>query len=370
MEKIEWMNLTRQFNAHWVEWLNAVGGVPEETAFSGEKYEAQCEKDFAAYISAQGAAAVSNGTHALFLAMKALGIGPGDEVIVPADTFIATAWGVSYNGAVPVFADIDPETWEIDPVDAEKRITEKTKAIVGVHLYGQPFDIDAVQAVADRHGLMVLEDCAQAHGARYRGQKVGVRTKAGCFSFYPGKNLGAFGEGGAVTSQDPEVIRKIQILKNHGAEKRYYHDELGYNMRLEGIQGAVLSCKLKCLDGWNARRKEIAGMYQAGLHNPRIRLQKQPDFSDSVYHIMAAEVDDRDRFMAWIEENGVTAGIHYPIPCHLQKAYSFLGYREGDLPVAEKHARCCVSLPMYPELRDDEVAYVIDVINRYGTAGV
>ncbi len=368
MERIEWMNLTRQYAAHREEFRAAIDRVCEETAFSGGKYEAAFEKDFAAYCGVEAAVAVNNGTNALFLAMKALGIGPGDEVIVPTNTFIATAWGVSYTGATPVFADIDPDTWELDAADAEKRITGRTKAIAGVHLYGQPFDVDAVKAVADRHGLLLIEDCAQAHGARYRGQLVGGLGNAGCFSFYPGKNLGSFGEGGAVTARDAELIRTVRILKNHGAEKRYYHDVIGYNMRMEGIQGAILSCKLRHLEGWNARRKEIARMYREGLMNPRIRLQRQPEWSDSVYHIMAAEADDRERFMAFLEENGISCGIHYPVPCHLQKAYASLGYRPGDLPAAERHAECCVSLPMYPELRDDEAERVIRVCNAYGKA--
>ena len=363
--RIEFMDLSRQMAAHKTEYLAAVERVMDETAFSGGPYEAQFERDFAAYCDVPAAAAVSNGTHALFLAMKALGIGPGDEVIVPADTFIATAWGVSYNGATPVFADIDPETFEIDAGKLEGLITEKTKAIAGVHLYGQPFDVDAVRTVADRHGLMVIEDCAQAHGALYKGQKVGGLSNAGCFSFYPGKNLGAFGEGGAVTSRDPEVIRRIQIYKNHGAEKRYYHDVVGYNMRLEGIQGAALSCKLKHLDGWNARRQEIAGMYQAGLHNAKIRLQAQPAFARSVYHILCAEVENRETFLRHMEERNIGCGIHYPIPCHLQKAYASLGYREGDLPIAEHHAAHCVSLPMFPELTDEEVERVVDACNAY-----
>ncbi len=368
MERIEWMNLTRQYSAYREEFRAAIDQVCEETAFSGGKYEAIFEKDFAAYCGVKAAAAVNNGTNALFLVMKVLGIGPGDEVIVPANTFVATAWGVSYTGAIPVFADIDPETWELDAKDAEKRITKRTKAIAGVHLYGQPFDIDAVRTVTNRYGLLLIEDCAQAHGARYKGHKVGGLSDAGCFSFYPGKNLGAFGEGGAVASNDSELIRQIQILKNHGAEKRYYHDVIGYNMRMEGLQGAILSCKLAHLEEWNNRRKKIAGMYREGLTNQRIQLQNQPEWCDSVYHLMAAETDDRERFMTYLEEHGISCGIHYPVPCHLQKAYQDLGYRPGDLPAAEKHAACCVSLPMFPELRDDEVERVIDVCNRYGRA--
>jgi dTDP-4-amino-4,6-dideoxygalactose transaminase len=305
----------------------------------------------------------TNGHMAIELTLQAMGL--EGEVITTPYTFASTTHAIIRNGLEPVFADIDPETFELDAGKLEGLITEKTKAIAGVHLYGQPFDVDAVKAVADRHGLMLIEDCAQAHGALYKGRKVGGLSDAGCFSFYPGKNLGAFGEGGAVTSRNPEVIRRIQVYKNHGAEKRYYHDVVGYNMRLEGIQGAVLSCKLKHLDTWNARRQEIARMYQQGIHSARIRLQVQPDFASSVYHIMCAEVENREAFLRHMEDRAIGCGIHYPIPCHLQKAYASLGYVRGSLPAAEYHAEHCVSLPMFPELTDEEVGRVMDACNAY-----
>lgn len=364
-KRIEWMDLKRQFDVNEQEFMKAVHSVCRDVAFSGGKYATIFEGEFAEYCGVKRASGVSNGTAALFLGMKALGIGEGDEVIIPADTFVASAWGASHNGAVPVFVDIHPDTFEIDVTKIEGRITPKTKAILGVHLYGQPFDVDAVREVACRHNLFVIEDCAQAHGALYKGQKVGGLGDVGCFSFYPGKNLGSFGEAGIVTSNNEEVITAVDILKSHGAAKTYHHDVIGYNMRMEGIQGSILSCKLRHLDTWNNRRREIAKQYQRSFNNPKIKLQYQPEWAESVYHIFCAEVDDRERFIEWMKKNGITCGIHYPIPCHLQKAYAHLGYKIGDLPIAEYHAEHCVSLPMYPELTDPEVARVIEVCNAY-----
>lgn len=364
-EIIDWMNLGRQFNAHEDEFMEALREVCKKTAFSGGEYVEKFEQDLSDFCQVKGTAAVNSGTSALFLGMKALGIGEGDEVIVPADTFIATAWGVSHNGATPVFADIDEETFNISPDSIERVISDKTKAIAGVHLYGQPFDYDAVKKIADKYNLYVIEDCAQAHGALYKTKPAGSLGDIGCFSFYPGKNLGAFGEAGAVTSNNTDIIEKVNILKNHGCQTRYYHDYIGYNMRMEGIQGAILSVKLKHLPEWTKNRQRIAKRYLSEISNSKIKMQKQPEWAESVFHLFVIQVDNREKFTEHMAENNIRLGLHYPVPCHLQKAYTQLGYKEGDLPVAEYHAKHCVSLPMFPELTEEEVQRVIDVCNNY-----
>ena len=256
-EHIKRIDLTRNYENHAKEYLAAIEEVCKETAFSGGKYADRFDEEFAAYVGSKYACGVNNGTSALHLAMLALGVGPGDEVIVPANTYIATAWGVSYTGATPVFADCTADTWELDPASVEENITDKTKGIIGVHLYGQPFDYAAIKAIADKHGLFVVEDCAQSHGAKFEGRNVGTLGELACFSFYPGKNLYAFGEGGSVTCDNEEYLKHMTRLKNQGCDVRYYHDEIGYNYRLEGLQGAVLSVSLKYLPEWTSRRKEI-----------------------------------------------------------------------------------------------------------------
>ena len=363
--KVEWMDLKRQFKIHEEEFMSTVLAVCKDSAFSGGKYVQKFEENFTQYCNVKATSGVSSGTAALFLGLKALGIKSGDEVIIPANTFIASAWGASHNGATPVFADIDPNTFEIDVEKIEEKITSKTKAIIGVHLYGQPFNVDTVKAIAEEHNLFLIEDCAQAQGAVYKGKRVGSFGAIGCFSFYPGKNLGSFGEAGAVTSNDDRIIEYVNTLKNHGSTKTYHHDIIGYNMRMDGIQGAILCCKLKYLEIWNKRRQKIASMYQKGIKNKKIKLQKQTDFATSVYHLFVVDVDDRNRFRSYLERNGISSWIHYPIPCHLQKVYAHLGYKRGDLPFAEYHADHCVSIPMYPELTDLEVEKVIEFCNRY-----
>lgn len=339
--------------------------VYEKTAFSGGPFVEEFENSFAAFCDTKYAIACNNGTSALQLAMLALGIGPGDEVILPANTFIATAWGVSYTGATPVFADCDPNTWEIDAESVESKITSKTKAIVGVHLYGQPFDVDSIASLATKHGLYLLEDAAQAHGARYKGKLVGGFGEMACFSFYPGKNLGACGEGGGITTNSESYREHLHSLRNHGSKVRYYHDELGFNMRMGGLEAASLSVKLRYLNAWNDRRKDIARRYFEEMINADIRLQAQPDFSESVYHLMVATVEDRDDFTKYLNGKNIFPGLHYPVPCHLQKAYAHLGYREGEFPHSEYLASHCISLPMYAELSDEEVSYVIEALNDY-----
>ena len=339
--------------------------VYENTAFSGGPFVEQFEKDFSNYAQTKYTIGVNNGTSALHLAMLALGIGAGDEVIIPANTFISTAWGISYVGATPVFVDCDKDNWEIDPAQIEKAITAKTKAIIGVHLYGMPFDIDAVLSIAKKHNLFLVEDAAQAQGARYKGITVGGFGEMACFSFYPGKNLGACGEAGGITTNNEVYQKHLNSLRNHGSMVRYYHDEVGFNMRMGGLEGASLQVKLKYLEGWNNRRREIAKMYHAGIKNTKIKMQTQPQWADSIYHLFVVTTDEKDKFVKHLQSNGVNPGFHYPVPCHLQKAYSSLNYKVGDFPNSEYLASHCVSLPMYAELSNDDVNKVIDAINNY-----
>jgi dTDP-4-amino-4,6-dideoxygalactose transaminase len=359
------LDIQRQYRLIKSEVLVKTEEVFDSNAFSGGPYVEQFEKDFASFCESDFALGCNNGTTALHLALLALGIQAGDEVILPANTFIATAWAISYVGAIPVFVDNDAATWEIDVNQIEAKITPKTKAIMGVHLYGQPFDVDAVCALAAKYNLFVVEDAAQAQGARYKGKAVGSLGDIGCFSFYPGKNLGAYGEAGGLTVQRESYAKHIKSLRNHGMERRYYHDEIGYNYRMDGLQGAILSIKLKYLAGWNDRRKEIAHRYQTYINNPLVTLQAKPEWADSVYHLFVVTTPDRDQFSTYLAEHGIQVGYHYPVPCHLQKAYQYLGHREGDFPNAEYLASHCVSLPMFAELTDEEVGHVIKIVNQY-----
>ncbi len=359
------IDLSRDYRKHREEYLAAIETVCNETAFSGGKFADAFDKEFAAFCGVPYAAGVNNGTSALHCAMMALGIGAGDEVIVPANTYIATAWGVSYTGAVPVFVDCTSDTWEIDPDKIEERITDKTKAIIGVHLYGQPFEFGKVKEIAKRHGLYVVEDCAQSHGALYEGKMTGSLGEMGCFSFYPGKNLYAFGEGGSVTCCKREYFDAITTIKNQGCQVRYYHDVLGYNYRLEGIQGAVLSVSLKYLPEWTKRRREIGWRYIREMKNPLLTMQAHPENTDPVFHLFVITVEDPDDFITYMERNGMECNRHYPVPCHLQKAYRSLGYGAGDCPNAEYLASHCVTLPLFPEMTDKEAGMVIEACNAY-----
>ena len=339
--------------------------VYENTAFSGGPFVEQFEKDFSNYTQTKYTIGVNNGTSALHLAMLALGIGAGDEVIIPANTFIATAWAISYVGATPVFVDCDKDNWEIDPAQIEKAITAKTKAIIGVHLYGMPFDIDAVLSIAKKHNLFLVEDAAQAQGARYKGITVGGFGEMACFSFYPGKNLGACGEAGGITTNNEVYQKHLNSLRNHGSMVRYYHDEVGFNMRMGGLEGASLQVKLKYLEGWNNRRREIAKMYHADIKNIKIKMQTQPQWADSIYHLFVVTTDEKDKFVKHLQANDVNPGFHYPVPCHLQKAYAHLNYKKGDFPHSEYLAAHCISLPMYAELTEEQVTRVIEAMNKF-----
>jgi dTDP-4-amino-4,6-dideoxygalactose transaminase len=366
MEKrIPCLDLKGQHQQIKKEVFEAFEKVYEQTAFSGGSFVEEFEKDFAAFCNTKYAIGVNNGTSALHLAMLALGIGPGDEVIIPANTFIATAWGISYTGAKPVFVDCDPLTWEIDASKLEAKISSNTKAIIGVHLYGQPFDINAVQKICAKYKLLLIEDAAQAQGATYQGIPVGGFGEMACFSFYPGKNLGACGEAGGLTTNNLSYYKHLQSLRNHGSVVRYYHDEIGFNMRMGGLEGASLRIKLKYLPSWNQKRKEIATKYHTGTLNPNIRMQVQPAGHDSIFHLFVITTENREALTKYLNEKIIFPGLHYPVPCHLQKAYAHLGYINGDFPHSEYLAEHCLSLPMYAELTDDEVDHVIKTLNSY-----
>jgi len=365
METINCLDLKGQHQQIKNEVFAAFEKVYEKTAFSGGPFVEEFEKAFASYVGAGYAIGVSNGTIALHLAMLALGIGPGDEVIIPANTFIATAWGVSHAGATPVFVDCDEATWEIDATKIEAAITPKTKAVIGVHLYGQPFDVAAVKAICDKHKIYLVEDAAQAQGARYNGKTVGVFGEMACYSFYPGKNLGACGEAGGLTTNNEAYTRHLHSLRNHGSTVRYYHDEIGYNYRMGGLEGASLTVKLNYLEGWNNRRREIATRYQSKIKNAKIKMQSKPLWSDGIYHLFVVTTDNKEAFVKHLADNGINAAYHYPVPCHLQKAYAHLGYKAGSMPNSEYLAAHCVSLPMYAELTDDQVDKVIAAVNKF-----
>lgn len=359
------LDIKKQYLTIKDEVMQIAEDVFEKTAFSGGPFVEKFENNFAKYCNTTYAIGCNNGTTALHLAMLALDIGPGDEVIVPANTFIATAWGVSYVNANIVFVDCDPDTWQIDVESVKKAITNKTKAIIGVHLYGQPFNIDAIKEIAHAQNIYFLEDAAQAQGAKYKGINVGCFGELATFSFYPGKNLGAFGEAGGVTTNNIKYYQHLLKLRNHGMTVRYYHELIGYNYRMDGLQAGILNLKLTKLDAWNNRRKVIAKKYQTEINNPKIKMQTQPEWAESVYHLFVVTTEDREKCITFLNEKGIFPALHYPVPCHLQDAYKHLGYKIGDFPNTEYLAEHCLSLPMYPELEDEEVNHVIASINAY-----
>jgi len=364
-KKIPCLDLKGQHQSIKEEIFSQFEKVYENTAFSGGPFVAAFEEDFAKFCGTKYAVAVNSGTSALHLAMLALGIGAGDEVIIPANTFIATPWAPSYVGATPVFVDCTPDTWQLDAGKIEANITPKTKAIIGVHLYGQPFDVDAVKEICRKHKLYLIEDAAQAHGARYKGTRVGGFGEMACFSFYPGKNLGACGEGGAITTNNETYYKHVQSLRNHASTERYYHNEVGYNYRMGGLEGASLKVKLQYLEQWNSRRRDIAKRYLTEITNPKIKMQLQPDWAESIFHLFVVTSTEKDAFVKYLTDNNIIPAFHYPVPCHLQKAYADLNYKKGDCVNAEYLAAHCVSLPMFAELNEEDLSTVINVINRF-----
>lgn len=361
---IPFINLKEQYRSIQNEINPVILNLLQSGLYAQGKEVEEFEHQFADYLGVKHVLCVNSGTSALHLSMIVLGIGRGDEVIVPALTFIATAWAVSYVGAKPVFVDCDPKTWQIDPAEIEKKITAKTKAIIGVHLFGQPFAIEEIKKIAKKHNLYLVEDCAQAHGALYKRKKVGTFGDLACFSFYPTKNLGAYGEGGAIAFSSRRLAKRISRLRNQGSDKKYYHEEIGFNMRMENIQGAVLKIKLKHLEKWNQRRREIAGRYFLAIKNPKIIMQHQPSWAESVFHQFVVVSKERDKLQSRLTSKGIGTSVCYPVPCHLQKAYHSLGYIRGSLPCAEYFTRHCISLPVYPELNSRQIQTIIDVINQ------
>jgi len=328
----------------------------------GEEVEA-FEAEWAEYCHAKYAVGVGSGLDALHLALLALDVGPGDEVIVPANTYIATWLAVSHCGATPVPVEPIAATFNIDPKLVESAITPRTKVILPVHLCGQPVDIDPILEIAEKHKLPVLDDAAQAHGASYNGKKIGSLVNATAWSFYPGKNLGAFGDGGAVTTNDPDIAAQIRVLRNYGSKQKYINEKLGFNSRLDPIQAAVLRVKLKNLDQWNERRKSIARKYLQNLDPSRLRLPHVEDYADSVWHLFVVTHDQRNAFQERMNETGISTVIHYPIPPHKQKAYNCMNLDENQLALSSCLASKVISLPIGPHLKDEQVEYVIDKAN-------
>ena len=324
------------------------------------------EKDFAEYCGADYAVGCGNGLDALFLILRAMEIGEGDEVIVPSNTYIATALAVSYTGARPVFVEPCLNSYNIDPDRIEEKITDKTKAIMAVHLYGQPADMDKITEIAERHGLKVIEDSAQSHGAFYKGKRTGSLGYAAGFSFYPGKNLGALGDGGAVVTNDKELADKVRALGNYGSDYKYHHIYKGNNSRLDELQAAFLRVKLRYLDKWNADRVKTATRLTEGINNPEIVLPDIMEGNTHVFHIYAVRCKRRDELEKYLKEKGIGTNKHYPIPMHLQGAYKELGIAEGELPLAEEISKTELSLPMYYGMTEEETDYIIDCINQFG----
>ncbi len=341
----------------------AIREVLDTCAFAGGPFVNKFDEEFAAFCQVPQSISVGNGTDALWFALLALGVGPGDEVITVPSTFMATAEAISYAGAKPVFVDIDETTYTMNPALVEAAITPKTKAIIPVHLFGQPADMDPILDIARRHKLAVVEDACQAHGAEYKGRRAGSLGDAGCFSYYPGKNLGAIGEGGGVITKDTALADRIRVLRDHGQVKKYHHTHVGWNGRMDGIQAAALSIKLKHLARWNTQRRTHARRYSELLADlPGVVLPAEAGYARHVFHVYALRVARRDEVLAELGRRGVSCGIHYPVPVHLQGAYQHLGLGRGSFPIAERCADEFLSLPMYPELTPEQVEYVASTV--------
>jgi dTDP-4-amino-4,6-dideoxygalactose transaminase len=362
---VAFVDLKRQYLSIKDEVLSAVEGVLDSTQFVLGREVAAFEEEFAAYCGAPHAVGVNSGTSALHLALLAAGVGPGDEVITVSSTFVATVAAVVYTGARPVFVDVDPVSYTMDPAQIGAAITSKTKAILPVHLYGHPADMDPILEIASRHGLVVIEDAAQAHGAEYKGLRCGSIGDLGCFSFYPGKNLGAYGEGGLVITRHPDLARKIRMLRDWGAEKKYEHIIKAYNYRLEGVQGAILRVKLRYLESWTEARRSHAAAYTRMLAGSGLVLPSEAPGTRHVYHVYAVLTPARGQLMDSLSAQGVQTGMHYPFPVHLLPAYADLGYRVGDFPVSERIAREELSLPMFPELSGAELDQVARLVTEF-----
>ena len=365
---VPFVDLKTQYFTIKEEILNEINEVLDNTAYICGKKTKKFEESFAALLDVKYSVGLSTGTEALHVALWALGIKSGDEVIVPVNTFIATSEGVSLCGAKPVFVDNDERTYNIDVNKIEQVITKKTKAILPVHLYGQPAEMDAINEIAAKHNLYVVEDCSQAHLATYKGKKTGALGIIGTFSFYPGKNLGAYGEAGAVTTGDETLYNNMLCYRQHGSVEKYKHDFEGHNYRMEEIQAGVLNVKLKYIEKWTENRRRVANLYTKTFNS--LRLEQvvppyHPDYVNPVYHLYIVRVKEREKLMSYLNENGVQTGLHYPIPLHEQKAYEHMGHKPNDFPVASQYAKEILSLPVFPEMKDEMVYYVAEKIKGF-----
>src|SRR5438094_3622477 len=362
METIPYLDLQAQYRALRSEVLRALEDICESSSFAQGSATSDFEAKFAAYCGVEHCVSLNSGTSALHLALRCLDVGPGDEVITVSMTFIATAWAISYTGATPVFVAFDPVLRTLNTDKHEAAITSRTKAIIPVHLYGMPAEMDRIMAIADRNGVPVIEDAAQAHGAKYRGKRVGQFGQIACFSFYPSKNLGAYGEGGALITNDVSIAHRARSLRDHAQSQKYFHDEIGYNYRMDSFQAAVLSIKLKHLDVWNAARVERARSYRKLLEGSSYKMPANVSDSECAWHCYVIESRPTERSRATLQDAGIQTAVHYPLPVHLQKAYAHLGYKLGDLPVTEALCEHCLSLPIYPELSKEKISRVASVL--------
>ncbi len=363
--KVPFLDLSLQHKALREPALAALAATYDGTRFCLGKDVEDFEKNFGSTLGYPRVLGMNSGTSPLHVACMIAGFGPGDEVIAPPFTFISTVWGVSYVGATPRFVDIEEGTFNLDPAKVEAAITPKTKGIIAVHLFGQPCRIDEIAAIAKKHGLFLIEDCAQAAGAKFKDTPVGLFGDVGTFSFYPTKNLGGCGEGGAFVSRDESIQTKARHIRVHGSDRRYYHDIVGGNFRMDGFQGALLNVKLPHLAKWTSRRQEIAARYLDGIKLADVRLPDQPSFGKSVFHQFTIRHPRRDALREHLTKHEVGTDLIYPVPLHLQKCYAHLGQAAGSLPVAEQAARNCVSLPIFPELTDAQVDHVIASVNAF-----
>ena len=364
--KVDFVDLKAQYSSIKDEINTAILRVLKDAAFTLGPYVQSFERNFAEKHNAKFCAAVNSGTSALHAALIAGEIGVGDEVIVPANTFFATPEAVSLCGARPVFVDCEPDYYNMDVSKVEKAITKRTKAVIAVSLYGHPARLDEIKKIADKQNLDLIEDCAQAHLSQYKDKMVGSFGACGCFSFYCSKNLGAYGEGGAVITDNEDLYKKILMIRDHGSSKKYHHDIIGHNYRMSGIQGAVLDTKLKYLSMWTASRRKNADLYRKYLKGcGSIFLPSEMPQAKHVYHLFVIRAQSRDGLAEFLKGNGISTQIHYPIPCHLQKAYSFLGYKRGDFPVSEEYADKVISLPMHENLKEPEIEYVARNIREF-----
>ena len=362
---VPYLDLKAQMQPLRAEVDAAIARVLDQCSFILGPEVAQFEKDFAAFAGTRHCIAMNSGTSALHIAMILAGVGPGDDVVTTPFTFAATSWAISYVGARPVYVDIEASTYNLDPAHLATAITPRTKAILPVHLYGHPCHLDPMLAVARQHGLPLVEDAAQAHGAKYRGQPVGTFGQTAIFSFYPGKNLGAYGEGGALVTDDDALAARARSLRDHGCTKRYHHDEVGFNYRMEGLNGAVLGVKLKHLAAWTAARRRHALRYTELLADLPLTLPGEADYAESAWHLYVVRTPRREALKAHLEKHQIGCATHYPLPLHLQKCYASLGHREGDFPVAEQAAREVLALPIFPELTEAQQDRVVEVVRDF-----